>query len=249
MIHIEQRGQGSPLVLLHGWGFHGGVWHTVIESLSRHHHLYLVDLPGCGRSTMASYAHADLIAHLFDHLPAKVDLLGWSLGGLIAMKMAIKAPRRVNKVITVASSPCFLSKDNWPGVEADVLDKFALRLFQHSEKTLKEFLLLQAGNDEAAIGYYKQLKPILELYPPHRLGLEAGLSLLKNWDLRAEIKTLEIPSLFLYGGLDAIVPKESVAAMQLLLPDVKQHIFDKAGHAPFLSHPDEFNQQVSEFLA
>lgn len=248
-MHIEQKGRGEPLVMLHGWGFHGGVWQSVIDELSQHYHLYLIDLPGCGRSPMTSYAHADLVAQLFEHLPESIHLMGWSLGGLIAMKMALKAPQRVNKMITVASSPCFIGKACWPGVDVTILDKFAERLFQNSEKTLKEFLLLQAGNDDGAIRSYKQLKPLLESHPPQQLGLEAGLSVLKNWDLRAEIKALDLPCLSLYGALDAIVSKESAAALQALIPHGEQHIFEKAGHAPFISHPDEFTHQVREFLS
>ena len=80
-LHIEICGQGAPLVLLHGWGMHGGVWAGVADELARHHQLHVVDLPGYGGSAaLTPYTLETLAARLIDALPPHFDVCGWSLG-------------------------------------------------------------------------------------------------------------------------------------------------------------------------
>jgi pimeloyl-[acyl-carrier protein] methyl ester esterase len=102
-MHIERIGQGPDLVLLHGWGLNSAVWQEIVPLLAPYYSLHLVDLPGFGFSQHVAVESAELSLWsevVLPHLPAQFNLLGWSMGGLIALRMA-----RVNVCRCVESSP------------------------------------------------------------------------------------------------------------------------------------------------
>ena len=95
-ISVEQFGQGPDLVLLHGWGMNGAVWHGIAQQLAPHYRVHLVDLPGFGNSLLADevdYSLPWLAEQVAAILPQKCHLLGWSLGGLVASQLALTHPR------------------------------------------------------------------------------------------------------------------------------------------------------------
>lgn len=107
-LYRETIGEGDRhLVLLHGWGLNAEVWRYTAERLAPHFCLHLVDLPGYGRSeNFGAMTLAEMAEIVLDGAPEKASWLGWSLGGLVASQVALSAPQRVEKLITVASSPC-----------------------------------------------------------------------------------------------------------------------------------------------
>jgi pimeloyl-[acyl-carrier protein] methyl ester esterase len=114
-MHIKVIGQGPDLVMLHGWGMHSAVWHDMAEALAKKFTLHLVDLPGHGQSEWHENALdlAVLLANLANELPKSAYWLGWSLGGLISTAFADQFPERVEKLVLVAATPCFVKKDDW----------------------------------------------------------------------------------------------------------------------------------------
>ena len=104
-------GEGKrDLVLLHGWGLNAEVWQSIIPRFSAHYRLHLVDLPGYGRSQhFGALTLEQMAAQLLPALPPQAIVVGWSLGGLVATQLALSAPEKLAALITVASSPCFLS--------------------------------------------------------------------------------------------------------------------------------------------
>src|SRR6478752_266074 len=89
-IYIETTGTGPNLVLLHGWGMSGAVWQPLVKKLSKHFTLHLVDLPGMGLSRPTEPYHLHILADkIAEMLPANADIVGWSLGSLIAMRIAL----------------------------------------------------------------------------------------------------------------------------------------------------------------
>ena len=108
-MHVEVVGSGRPLVLLHGWAMHGGVFAPLVEQLRRDHVLYLVDLPGHGLSTERDAIDlAHVVQRIAQVTPAAV-WLGWSLGGLLAQQAALEMPWHVRGLIAVAASPRFVT--------------------------------------------------------------------------------------------------------------------------------------------
>lgn len=252
-LYHESFGAGPDLVLLHGWGFHSDVWRTSAELLANYYRVTLIDLPGFGRSPLflEQYDLNKICDLLLTVAPARAHWLGWSLGGLFAMQIASCYPRSVNKLICVASSPKFTADHQWPGMSPVVLRNFAEDLTRDYQTTLLRFLALQVGVDptQEVKKTLKNLRERLFHYgTPQVLALYGGLALLENVDLRTVLKTLDCPSLFMLGKLDALVPVAMVNELKQLAPQVQVEIVHGANHAPFLSHADLFLQQLIKFL-
>ena len=100
-LYVKTAGQGSHLALLHGWGLHGGIWQETIDDFKEKWTVTAVDLPGHGNSDMCLYDYTlqNIAAEVAEKLPQPAVLLGWSLGGMIAMQIAAEYPERITKLI------------------------------------------------------------------------------------------------------------------------------------------------------
>ncbi|VTQ56698.1 alpha/beta hydrolase fold [Campylobacter jejuni] len=250
-LYRETIGEGDRhLVLLHGWGLNAEVWRYTAERLAPQFCLHLVDLPGYGRSedfpAMSLTEMADIV---LEAMPEKASWMGWSLGGLVASQVALSAPERVEKLITVASSPCFGAQENWPGIRPDVLQGFQHQLSEDFQRTVERFLALQTLGSNSARQDARLLKSIVLGQPmPSVDVLNGGLEILRQVDLRQAMTTLTLPLLRIYGALDGLVPRKIVPLLDALLPHSRSEIIDKAAHAPFISHPEKFCELVERFL-
>ena len=250
-LYRETIGEGDRhLVLLHGWGLNAQVWRYTAGRLAPHFRLHLIDLPGYGRSegfgamTLEEMAETVLAA-----APEKASWLGWSLGGLVASQIALTAPQRVEKLLTVASSPCFAAQDDWPGIRPDVLHGFQHQLSEDFQRTVERFLALQTLGSDSARQDARLLKSIvLGLPMPGVEVLNGGLEILRSVDLRQPMNALTMPLLRVYGALDGLVPRKVVPLLDELWPQSRSEIMGKASHAPFISHPDAFCSMVESFL-
>lgn len=165
------------LVLLHGWGLNAEVWRCVSEELASQFTLHLVDLPGYGRSRGFGAMSLDEMAQqVLDAAPQNAVWLGWSLGGLVASKIALDNPGRVSALVTVASSPCFSAQDAWPGIKPEVLAGFQQQLSDDFQRTVERFLALQTMGTETARQDARTLKQtVLSLPMPDVEVLNGGL--------------------------------------------------------------------------
>ena len=108
-LHIDIQGSGAPLVLLHGWAMHGGVFAPLVARLADRFELHIVDLPGHGRSRDSTVPLAP--AAVVEAIAARVPVapwLGWSLGGMFALRAAATLPARVPGLVMVCSAPRFV---------------------------------------------------------------------------------------------------------------------------------------------
>lgn len=250
-LYVERSGQGPDLVLLHGWGLHGGIWDGIAPQLSQAFTLHRVDLPGHGRSpnldgayTLQAVAEAVLAA-----VPAQAHWLGWSLGGRVAMQAALLAPERIRRLIAVASSPRFLAAEGWPGVEPKVLQGFAEGLEQDYRKTLLQFLAIQALGSERAKQEIRLLREGLFAHgEPELAALHGALGILQTADLRTQLQEIKIPTLFVAGQRDGLMPVAAAEQAVALMENAQLQVIPGAGHAPFISHPEPFLQIIGQFL-
>ncbi|HDG1688762.1 TPA: pimeloyl-ACP methyl ester esterase BioH [Kluyvera georgiana] len=239
----QTTGEGNcHLVLLHGWGLNAQVWDCITPELSAHFTLHLVDLPGYGRSGEWGAMTLEAMAEkVLENAPERAIWLGWSLGGLVASQIALNHPTRVQALVTVASSPCFSARDEWPGIKPEVLSGFQQQLSEDFQRTVERFLALQTLGTESARQDARALKQaVLSLPMPSSEVLNGGLEILKTADLRAPLTALDLPFLRLYGRLDGLVPRKIVPQLDAQWPQSESFIFDKAAHAPFISHPQAF---------
>ena len=242
LLHLTIVGKGQPLVLLHGWGFHSGIWQTLVPHLVDQFELFMPDLPGFGKSPLFSkeYCFENIAAALFDQVPSHAIWLGWSLGGLVAWWVAIHYPEKMLKLVTVASSPKFVCEPYWPGVSMALLEKFSDDLKKNYHQALQDFLVLQLRG---------QAKIQEQFLSPHKIALEGGLNLLRTTDFRMALTDLTMPSLHIFGKLDTIVPVGVVDHLQNLLSSQGQcQLIQRAGHMPFISQQEEFLECIVPWL-
>lgn len=243
LLHINRIGKGQPLVLLHGWGWHSGIWTPLIPYLSDKFELFIPDLPGFGKSPCLTSDYSfDVISNLlFDTIPDQAIWVGWSLGGMLAWHVAIHYPKKINKLITVAASPKFVRDENWPGVPSSVLKRFSTQLNNHYEATILDFLRLQLRGSDNEILFENLKKQLLPIDPA---ALHGGLNLLNETDFRADLAKITIPSVHIFGEMDALVPASVTPYIQSLIPNGQCEMIKRAGHIPFLSHPTEFTTKL-----
>jgi pimeloyl-[acyl-carrier protein] methyl ester esterase len=245
-------GLGPDLVLLHGWGVHSGIWRPLKELLAAYFHVTLVDLPGHGWSApLPQGERLDVVAEAVAAVaPPHAFWLGWSLGGLVALQVAISHPARVDKLVLVASTPRFTAASDWPNaIATEILAGFSEALQEDFAGTLKRFVLLQTRGAERA---KEVARTLFTLMPPFYCsggeGLGAGLILLRDSDLRVNLSAVCCPTLMIMGQHDTLVPARVGDWMSTHLRQGRACTIAGAGHAPFLSHHQAFWDILRNFL-
>lgn len=251
-MHIDRIGNGPDLVMIHGWAMHADIFAPVVPALSEHYRLHLVDLPGHGRSSdrNAPPGLADLAAEIADLVPDGAAWLGWSLGGLVALRAAVDRPGTVASLVMVAATPRFTRADNWPhGVDQAVFEEFAQDLDTDFNATLQRFLALEAHGSETAREDLRRLREdVFRHGSPDRGALTNGLELLRKTDLTTELATMETPALFIGGRRDRLVPSQGLNHAAEMSPAATARVIPGAGHAPFIGQPGNFSESVKRFL-
>lgn len=249
MLHIETTGSGPDLVLIHGWAMHGGIFAPLTPLLAERYRVHLVDLPGHGFSRGDAGA-CDLAAwseRVLDATPAAI-WAGWSLGGLVALQAALARPQQVRGLVGIAASPCFVNTDGWThGVDLAVFAQFALGLRRNYREAIERFLALESLGSADAQAELRELKArVFARGEPDLEVLERGLQMLEETDLRVGLARLAMPSLWIAGRRDRLVP---ATALRWAAAQAAQAGFTEiaSGHAPFLSHPGEVAEAIFAF--
>jgi pimeloyl-[acyl-carrier protein] methyl ester esterase len=157
---IATRGGGPPLVLIHGWAMHAGLFGGLLDRLAEHRTLYLVDLPGHGRSRDdgSPLALAPCVAEIAAQTPS-APWLGWSLGGLFALHAAVAHPAHVEALVMLCSTPRFVRAADWPhGMDVDVFRTFGANLEGDFRGTIERFLALETLGCERATAELRTLR-------------------------------------------------------------------------------------------
>ncbi|MZR62543.1 pimeloyl-ACP methyl ester esterase BioH [Alcanivorax sp. DP30] len=243
--------EAQDIVLIHGWGLHAIVFDDIVPALLERFRVTVVDLPGMGQSPLpgADYSLDFLADEVLSIMPGHAHLLGWSLGGLVALAMAGKAPERVKSVVTVAASPRFTTGENWDAaMKPEILGKFAEMFDEDQEGTLVRFLALNCKGSAAMREDTARLKEILYFCGlPAPKALRGGLNILRDADLRVVLSTLAMPVLMVFGENDHIVPAAAMAASEPLIQNGRTALIEQVAHVPFLSAPETFTRAVYDF--
>ena len=251
-LHVEVVGSGPPLVLLHGWAMHGGVFAPLVARLRDRHTLHVVDLPGHGRSRDCGIALAPepVAAAIAARVP-RAPWCGWSLGGLVALHAAATRPDAVPALAMLCATPRFVRGADWKfGVSAEIFRDFAHGLRHDYRGTLDRFVALEAfGSDHAREEIRALRDDLFARGEPDPAVLADGLDLLETGDLRPQLPALAVPSLWLGGRRDRLVDPRALQAAAALARRTRVHVVEHAGHAPFLTHADAVAAQLAAFLA
>lgn len=265
-LHVESHGSGRPLVMLHGWGMHGGIWNSVVPQLAQDFRVHCVDLPGHGYSKTekgngstevlpfslppSPFSLDFIVDELFAQFDEPLNVCGWSLGGQIALRWAQLHPAQVENLVLVACTPCFVQHADWQCAMApQVLQAFTDAMVQDYRATLKRFLALQVRGSENERELLAQLRgQLFSRGKPEMAALHGGLAILRDADLRMQLAQIEQDALVISGARDTLTPPAASTYMAQALPNARLANIAGAAHTPFLSHPEIFVEKIMDFL-
>lgn len=243
-----------PLVFIHGWGQNGGAWQGLLEALSAQYPTHILELPGHGAAVWQApgFDLDALVDKYAAQAPASCTVIGWSLGGILALRWAQRYPAQVQKLVLMATTPCFGERSDWSHGTPDAVQKaFAEAIVTNPTQGLQRFADLLAEGEADVRGVRRQLRALLAAAPtPYTDALSAGLDFLAETDLRARLH--ETPpqqaTLLLHGEGDTITPFAAAEWLAATLPHARLHALPHCGHAPMLSHSAEVLAALQMFL-
>jgi pimeloyl-[acyl-carrier protein] methyl ester esterase len=245
-------GKGEPLLMIHGWGVNSEIWVSLVDELKLFAKVYLIDLPGMGGSSSISPYTLDNIAkEIKANVPIKrCNVLGWSLGGQVAMSLAIRMPEFVGKLILTSSTPCFVEKKDWPyGVNKNFFLNFEMEAKQNLNNTLMKFFLIQTRGFDDSKNMMRFLKnTFIEIRDENKSGMQSALNVLKRTDLRNEVKKIDKPTLIITGDKDRLTSLKASIWLYEKIKRAKLKEIKGANHMPFISHKETMTESVKKFL-
>ena len=250
-LHVDTLGHGPvPMVLLHGWAMHGGVMRPLADALAAQCTLYVVDLPGHGlsRDSTVSLEPRACAAAIAAVTPPAI-WCGWSLGGLIALTAALDLPQQVRALGMVCATPKFVRDATWPcGSDAKLVRQLATDLETAYHATLERFLALEVmGSADPRAELRELRKLVFSRGEPDLRVLQEGIAILDHADRRAALPDLGVPSVWIAGRRDRLVPPQamqwSAARCGGRYVEIKQ-----ASHAPFFAHADGVARALQPLL-
>ncbi len=239
--------QSVSCVFVHGWAMNSAVWDECIAQLPDWIHVTVVDLPGHGTMADVDFHSLDgcvqTLASLVHH---PIIWVGWSMGGLAVLRLAELYPQRVAAALLVATNPCFVRQRDWGcAVEQKIFQQFSDELNNNQEKTIRRFLALQVKGVADAMRVVRQLQQSMVSRGQASVqALSSGLDVLLHSDMRAALKTIKSPLHWALGAKDSLVPAELAQVLQLQYGQQNVTQYPQAGHAPFISHSEDFVRQL-----
>jgi pimeloyl-[acyl-carrier protein] methyl ester esterase len=245
-------GRGEPLLMIHGWGVNSEIWVSLVDELKLFASVYLIDLPGMGGSSSISPYTLDNIAkEIKANVPIKkFNILGWSLGGQVAMSLAIRMPEFVEKLILMSTTPCFVEKKDWPyGVNKQFFSNFELETKQNLNNTLLKFFLIQTRDINDSKNVMRFLKnTFIEIRDDNKSSMQSALNVLKETDLRNEVKKIDKPTLIIAGDKDRLTSSKASIWLYEKIKGATLKEIKGANHMPFISHRETMIESVKKFL-
>jgi pimeloyl-ACP methyl ester carboxylesterase len=246
----RRAGDGPPLVLLHGGWSDGRAWRPQLTGLADVFDMIACDTPGCGasddlsgRPTFADYADAvaDLLAVLRVERP---HLCGLSFGAGLAIAVYERHPRLVRSLVLAGAYA------GWKGSLPPEEGEARLRRVQvEAERPPEEWMdgyLPSFFSGQAPAEATRLIRTMMREVRPR--GLLAMLTAFAEADLRGVLPTIAVPTLLLYGELDARAPLPVAEALHAAVPASELVLVRGAGHYLNLAAPDAFNAEVRRFL-
>lgn len=240
----------KEILLFTGWGATCDVWKLIIPVLSERYQVnchspsWLSD----DNNNMNSSLHDfdQYIAELAALLNNSVNVVAWSMGGLLAIALAKRYPHLVDKICFVSSVPTFVHRDNQNvGIDYDWYQSFQRQYQQHPLKTLKRFLTLQVQGDASAKTILNELKNICSFERYDLVECGYGLALLSKLNYKQDLKSLMCETFFVHGRNDAVVNLQS-AKHAAEVSNSPIYVIDQAGHVPQLSQAEEVSNIIKQ---
>ncbi|MCS7039532.1 MAG: alpha/beta fold hydrolase [Anaerolineae bacterium] len=243
-IHYRVLGAGEPLVMLHGLGSAGSDWFPVTPGLAPYYRLVLVDLRGHGQSSLArDYSIAAMARDVKAVLDAEgigqTHVLGLSLGGCVALQLAIAAPARVMGLVLVNTFARLRHEGMWR--------RRLARVRYAALGSMDDLARLVAGSlfgDPAA-----QALAFDRLRRNDLGAIRRCMMAVARFDVRRQLSQITAPTLVLIGDRDRTVPRRCADELAAGIPHARLQVIADAGHALPHEQPEAFTRAVLAFLA
>ncbi len=251
IVHYEADGRGQPVILLHGWLGSWSYWMKTMAALRSHYRCYALDFWGFGESGKRrdSYQVNDfvnLVDQFMDRLGIEeAPIVGHSMGGTVAISLALTKPKRVQRVIVVGSPivgdslNIFLRLAGKPWIASIVWQmptalKLGIRLF--SPFVAKDW----------PQWYQMITRDISQATLP---SFFTSINSLHKTDLRGDLSVITRPIMGIYGAGDNVVEPSQADIIVKSVPISRIKMMAGSGHFPMLDEPQAFNENLAEFLA
>jgi pimeloyl-[acyl-carrier protein] methyl ester esterase len=164
------------IVLIHGWGLHSGVWQKLVNYLQEFASITVIDRAGYGNSPLMN-AEEELAAILAD-CPPKAVYVGWSLGVSVILQLATQYPHRVQAMVALNATPCFVARNDWlHAMPIKTFQQFQQDTEENAYTALLRFMGLQTQGSSTQRQEMRLLQKILaEQAIPHHVQLLRGLA-------------------------------------------------------------------------
>lgn len=250
VINLKQSVLKKPIVLLHGWGVCRDAWQPLLSELLALGSVISIDLPGFGSAEpIDDFCLDSVIEQLLPQIPDQAILLGWSLGGMLAVAVAARYPQKITAIITLAANVKFVADDTFAtAMSAEINQHFNRAFAENPTATLKRFfgLLAQGDYDERALS--KKMRNLLDVHGINKNWHDA-LSLLSTLDNREAFSQLIVPGLHLLGAADVLVPASTAESLQLLNHQQRVVVVSGTAHALHWSQPQIIVNEIVQFLS
>lgn len=262
-VFLSEVGVGYPLLMLHGGGAGASGMSNYsrnVEALAKQFRVLVVDMPGYGQSTKGvdrSDPFGDLaktMLGLFDALQIKsAHVVGNSLGGACALRMALEAPKRVSALVLMGPGGVNTTRSlPTPGLN-QLLDYYNGEgpTLEKITRFIREYLVYDGSRvTDAMIAerYRSSIDPEVVAAPPLRRppGLKAALRM--DFTRDARLAQCQVPTLVLWGADDKVNRPSGGSALQKRMPNCDLYMFSKTGHWVQWERADEFNAVTASFL-
>jgi len=251
----HQAGSGQPVVLIHGSG--PGVsawanWRLVLPELSQHFTAYAPDIIGFGKTdkpATCAFTHDDRVNHLINFietLPTKpVRLIGNSMGGALALAVAVRRPELIEKMVLMGSI----------GVSFPISEGLAeVWGYTPSLEKMRRLIDLFAYNKKLVTDELAKLRYEASIQPGYQEAYAKAFPAPLQQHVEAmsvaeeRIRQIQTPALVIHGREDRVIPLEVGVRIYRLLPHADMHIFGECGHWTQIEKTADFNAQVIRFL-
>jgi pimeloyl-ACP methyl ester carboxylesterase len=267
-LHHVRGGRGRPVLFVHGLGSAGYLgWRFVLPSVARHHRALAPDLPGFGLSDKPPARYGiplftrTLLRYLDSQGADEVAVVGVSMGGRVALELALHHPRRVSRLVLVNALglgfPRRLLHGLFllPGVGEASFRFMSTFLHKVPGETIRHlagrFRIVEDPERALDDAYLEALREIHadRGAAPAYLATVRALALMGIQDLSGELRRLRMPVRLIWGAADPLFPLQHATRAHRLLPGSELAVIEGAGHSPEAERPDEFNRALEHFLA
>lgn len=263
-IHIKISGDGSPLIMLHGWTSSHQEWFPFLHALNTHHKVYRWDARGHGghrlenKSPPTVQRMARDLANLIDHYQVEnATVVGHSMGALTLWQYIRDfGTQHLSRVCIIDQSPKLVTDQGWPhGIYGNFDEASSRELIASLHEDFAEGVLkltafgLNARAREkylaGASGWEKSRAALRTLDPGPLIDCWASLTLA---DYRDVLSRIDIPAMLVYGGESNFYKQETAQFVAEQIPDALLHIYDGTDHSPHQWRRERFVSDLLRFI-